>query len=49
MLVPSSTELDHCELAAAGSLYLKVWKANEEKDQDKEEEKKEFLFNSLLI
>ena len=41
MLVPSIPKLDHCELAAAGSLYLKVWKANEEKDQDQEEEKEE--------
>ena len=34
LLVPFISKIDHCELAAAGSLYLKVWKANEEKDQD---------------
>ena len=34
LLVPFISKMDHCELAAAGSLYLKVWKANEEKDQD---------------
>ena len=49
MLVPSIPKLNPRKLAAAGSLYLKVWKANKKKDQNQEEENEEVFCNSLLM